>query len=394
MAAKYHINGDNKVERCRAFARRCPFVEYSSIEAAESAKWAENERVRREKDLAHFRKRLDTSGGDYYFPLDLSLDMGDNPLGRNRPFFELNKFLNQYNKTTLDPAVLYINAYVKDKAFVKTDWVAEIKRVPQSDSRALTIESSWKLVIHNKLQGKREIPLDFDGNYHGTVQEIREVFQDIAKGNMEDHLDSSEYSAAADRLVSKVENLYMSVEEFSLGADQADKKFKKMQVQGGTFSNAKESRIDVDIDITKKLFNSEMLRSYITDNDWLESQPDPYMFMRLYNTEGGKSDAWWGVAYNPRDRWSVQTGTSKSGVTTEFFSNSDDAGKYVESYVLNNMRTNDSHTAEISGQYVKDTMDSVSKVLIEHNKRIFRFVRGKNADYDSSGYALPLSDGS
>lgn len=377
MAQKYHINAQGKVEKCRAFIRACPFRDYDTEEAARTSLYLKKEKDHLQEMREEINHKLSEKfGEESYINLNLAPGFADDRFSSST-LAAVNKIDALVNNGK-DPAILFLTSEISDKVFNKKEVSFVIKRFPKADYANGKIVSDWEIEVRDvRKKDVEKISLDFDNNYHGTIQNMREIFRKAAIRNVSgEPLYGTGYDDAADRMLKKVEQVYTVGEEETMGVYEANEKFKAMGLKDvGTFSKSKEHNINLDLDVNTTTFRPAVLEEYISNNQWFTSAK-PNMFLRVYNNEDEQSPAWWGVTYNNNDGWGVQSRIGLQDSTYVLFDNSDEIKTYVENFVRKNMKTNDEITAQKSGKYVKNLMTGVNNVIENHNRQVDELIYG------------------
>lgn len=373
MAKKYHINEKGRVEECRARIRSCPFEDYHTEEAARTSAYLKSEKERlqrlRESIEAKFRQPVTDVN-------DLRLDFDANPFGDN---FLALKNLEKLDELHESKGLLYLSNRLTDSDFDASEVQFTLNMFPQADFKVGKIYPKWKLSIWDKYRDMTgDYVLDFDNNYHQTIQFLREKFRAGSVRNIRsERSHSSVHDDVADRLLARVEQSYVIGEEEFHGPFKATKKFDELGIDTGSFAGSKEYSIHVDVDAAATSFRPSMLREYIKNNRWLNID-NPNTLFRVYHSESGASSAWWALVYNDDNGWGVQTRVGASDPEYVVFADPEDTGIYIENFVKNEMRTNDDITAYNSRVYADQIRLGVQEVLDDHKAHVHNEIYGSN----------------
>lgn len=370
MATKYHVNNEGKVERCRAFIRPCPFQDYRTEETARAAMYIREEKDRIEgikNDLNNLLAQPKTS--EHYIDLRLTTD-SPTSMFPSSPLAFAEKIEN-LKKEKKDSSIITVNARVDDTAFNPSKVKITMTRFPRADYDAGRIGSTWKATIQTPRE-RKEIPLDFENDYAGSIKKLRPIIHETVLVYLEDSTYSEDYNEVTDRIINKMGTMYAITEEETMGPYEANEMFKENRIKtDGTFAESKDNKILFDKNINETTFRAELLDRYIKSNHNFKYSL-PKSNFRILDTENGKSYSWWGITYNDNDGWGIQSRAGDNDVEYKTFEKPEEIQEYVRNFVKDNMDTNNDQVANARAEYAGNLMRSVNEVFKKHSDSYYK----------------------
>lgn len=361
---KYHVDGSGKVSECRATFRSCPYEDFQTREGALTA----HELKKQKTDLDQRREYLNKLFNSPDTVRSIGrFSMTGNKLGKRVRDYA-HALDNSYTMNGKDADLYYSSIDLeqenpKDK---KMNFVVNRRTFPNTTEGIENV--TWVLQMNPvSIYGKKqELEINFDEDPAKAEREARVFFEEGVRLNGVDGVHS--INDEADKLYGQFKDAYIIVEEEARGPYYVWDNYGWNEGLGN-FAESDTIEINANVDYSSSTLRPRSVERFLNENkDYQVGMPE--INLRIYDNEGGNSDAWWAASYNNGD-WKIEF--LQDGHTeprTAYLNNPEEAQSLMNSFVKGNMRTNDDWTANEKSEYVANfmiEMDRISRNAQEQN---------------------------
>lgn len=383
--AKFHINNENLVARCQAKKNRCPFTDYSTEEAAVAAYNLQRSR----SYLEEMRRDLKIRSNVIPHDLNVACNINADTTGKGystMPYnvaMHLDEMQNKYG----DISNVMVTSNIHDLIFNHEKVQYSMVRTPEPDYNKGVLVSRWNLLA-NRNGKETTIPLDFDNNYAGTIENLKEVlkrdtvFYGISHTKEHGYTMPEDYEYGIDKMVNSMTQTYIMTEEKLRGTQgmrdhiQANNLPLDTTIQSIDDAN----QIKVFGSATESPFRASMIDEYY--ERFLPTR-DPELNLKLYDDNNQNSKNIWELTHTPESGWFVTTYDNDGVVDTVPMSSPEEAEDYISNYVRENVQGSKDIIARSRGRYASTMMRDVDSAM--------QRVRDKRAAIENAPRAKPVS---
>lgn len=368
MAKKYHIDLNGEVVECRAKFRACPRTDYSTIEAATTARYLQEAA----QDLEAARENVKRVFSDPNTKRTLTIaDFSTRPMRNNSPrdyadqlereFFADGKYPDLYSmRSELKPT--NINSGEKRQKIFFHSTAA-----PDYDDGKIINHSS--IVVLPKTASITDkgtsYELDFANDFEGSLVQAEDLIREtvIANATADDSYETIQEQTEI--LTKQLVNAYTTISEEIEGPNEVWKRAEGY----GTFAKSDIDKLVVNVDYQNSTFRGKTFDRFLHENEYYEAR-SPEFDVRVYDNESRRSPNAWGIRY-AKGQWYVETRIGRDIRNTPVNS-PDEAYGMINEYIKTNMKSNDEETAAKKATYAADLMTDV-------NNSIRKFFNDKEA---------------